>query len=160
MGRKILRKRFLLTILTVLFASEVWASDVARRVNSSAPQCADFLQKLGKKPAPLIFLGCKPAMDAQIHTLLASYKIKGSEAAQIERYLILHTRMQPLHRACCVWENRNSPEHGRGSGQLNSHTEFNYRISMGTNENLINDRKDWAKIDWFYVSVELALESP
>ncbi|MDP1979512.1 DUF4952 domain-containing protein [Undibacterium sp.] len=153
-------KRFLLSILTVLFASEVWASDVAPRVNSSTPQCADFLQKLGKKPAALIFLGCKPAMDAQIHTLLASYKTKGSEAAQIERYLILHTRMQPLHRVCCIWENRNSPAHGKGSGQLVSQTEFNYRISMGTTENLISQRKDWAKIDWFYVSVELALESP
>lgn len=160
MGRKILYKRFLLTVLTLLCASQVWATEVAPRVSSSAPQCSDFLQKLGRKPAALIFLGCKPTMDAQIHTLLASYKTKGSEAARIELYLIQHTRMQPLHRFCCIWENRNSPEHGSGSGQLGSHTEFNYRISMGTNENLISQRKDSAKIDWFYVRVELALESP
>lgn len=31
---------------------------------------------------------------------------------------------------------------------------------MGTTENLIRHRKDWAKIDWFYVNVELALELP
>ncbi|MFZ6745875.1 DUF4952 domain-containing protein [Undibacterium sp. JH2W] len=156
---KILYKRFLLTALTTLVTSSIQAGELASHVSSNAPECADFLQKLGKKPGALIFIECKPAMDAQIHTLLASYKVRGSEAAQIERYLIRQTRMSPLQRVCCIWENRHRPLHS-GKGQLNSDTEFNYSISMGTGENLIRQRQEWSKIDWFYVNVKLPLESP
>ncbi|MFZ6875545.1 DUF4952 domain-containing protein [Undibacterium sp. Di27W] len=139
--------------------SSIQATELVPGASSNAPECADFLQKLGKKPDALVFIECKPAMDAQIHTLLASYKVRGSEAAQIERYLIRHTRMSALQRVCCIWENRHRPLHS-GKGQLNSGTEFNYSIVMGTGETLIAQRKDWGKIDWFYVNVELPLESP
>ncbi|MFZ6723123.1 DUF4952 domain-containing protein [Undibacterium sp. Ji49W] len=122
-------------------------------VSGDDPVCADFLQQIAKKPASLEFMSCEPTMQAQIHVLRVSYRVAGSKAAKVEAYLVRQAHMGRMKRFCCIWETH-------PSGHFASGHEFDYDISMASEETLVSRRADWPKIKWFYVIVELPLESP
>ncbi|MFZ6758225.1 DUF4952 domain-containing protein [Undibacterium sp. Ji50W] len=124
-----------------------------------APVCVDFLQQIAKKPASLEFMSCEATMLAQIHVLRVRYRVAGPAAARVEDYFVTQAHMGRMKRACCLWETLPSRQHP-GSGRFASGHEFDYSISMASEETLVSRRADWPKIKWFYVMVELPLESP
>ncbi|MCL8312229.1 DUF4952 domain-containing protein [Leptospira interrogans] len=124
---------------------------------SVKPSCGDFLERIHKKPKHLEFIECKKEKDAQISVLQARYQVKGTFASSVEKYLIHAFGMQPLRHICCIWEtvpNEEGSRYGSFKGG-----EFHYSIDMGA-DGAFGERKDWSKIDWFYVTVELPLNTP
>ena len=117
------------------------------------------LQQLSRKPLHLEFVECKPSHTAQLRALSAIYRVKGSDAASVERYLMRHTRMPALRFACCGWEPYSRRNPLVVAGYLPSRYGFNFEISMGS-ETLVTRRAEWNQIPWFYVEVLLPLESP
>lgn len=115
-------------------------------------QCGDFLAEFSKKPKHIIFLDCQETNDAQIKVLKASYKVSGKDAAETEAYLQRYFQMPKLSFVCCGWET------GRDQGKYKNDQGFDYQIYMFSEETLINDRNDWGKIPFFYISVILPLE--
>jgi hypothetical protein len=126
---------------------------------SAKPRCENFLKLLSKQPKNLSFLECKNGHSAQIKVLRATYRVTGIHAASVENYFAKQTRMQRLKFVCCIWETV-PDKAGNRYGYLKSQFEFDYEIDMGSGETLYNKRTDWNKIPWFYVTVELPLESP
>jgi hypothetical protein len=143
-------------LITMVLAAALWL--LLPCAAHAEPDCADFLQSAGRKPAHAEFVDCQPGQVGQVRTLVATYRVSGTRAAAVESYLHRHTKMARLKRTCCTWEPdaRRRPRYG----SLPSRTEFPYEISMGTEENLVSRRADWKQIPWFYVSVTLPLESP
>ncbi|MCL2760415.1 MAG: DUF4952 domain-containing protein [Desulfuromonadales bacterium] len=126
-------------------------------------ECGDFLAMINKKPVALEFLGCKKDKDAQLSVLRATYRVTGAKAGEVEAWLRKESGMAPLVFNCCGWEPKMA-----GYGYLpnqqwpNSHdpTLTNYQISMASGETLYSEREEWPLINWFYVDVELFLETP
>jgi Domian of unknown function (DUF4952) len=126
---------------------------------SSKPQCGNFLKLLSKQPKDLVFLECKNGYSAQIKVLRARYRVSGVYAASVENYFVQHTGMQKLVFLCCGWETVPN-QAGNRYGYLKSQFEFDYEIDMGSGETVYNQRTAWNKIPWFYLTVQLPLESP
>jgi hypothetical protein len=122
----------------------------------AAPACNDFLLALSKKPANLEFVKCEPGSRFQLRALVATYRVKGNHASEIEAYLVRHSGMAKLRFYCCGWEpnTRQSPPEGK----LNIGLKQQYDVSMESEETLISERSRWSGIQWFYVSVTLLLE--
>ncbi|EJO68032.1 DUF4952 domain-containing protein [Leptospira kirschneri] len=155
---KIQRKQPIVFLLVLFSAILVSAEIVAH------PPCGDFLKLHNKKPKYLEFIQCKKTQNAQIPTLQAAYRVKGKYASEVEKYLINMFGMQPLKFVCCIWESVPNQKGERYGHYKNLHykndSESYYTVSMGTENTLHSEREDWYKIDWFYVTVELLLESP
>jgi hypothetical protein len=126
---------------------------------SAKPQCGNFLKLLSRQPQNLSFLECKNGHSAQIRVLRATYRVAGIHAASVEDYLVKQTRMQRLKFVCCIWETV-PDKAGNRYGRLKSQFEFDFEIDMNSGETVYSKRTDWNKIPWFYVTVELPLESP
>lgn len=126
---------------------------------SAKPQCENFLKAFAKQPKHLLFLECKSGHSAQIKVLRARYRVAGVHAASVENDLVKQTKMQRLKFVCCIWETV-PDKAGNRYGHLKSQFEFDFEIDMGSGETVYNKRTDWNRIPWFYVSVELPLESP
>ncbi len=151
---KIQRKQPI-AFLLVLFCSILVSAEIVAH-----PPCGDFLKLHNKKPKYLEFIQCEKTQNAQIPTLQATYRVKGKYASGVEKYLIDMFGMQPLQKICCIWETMPNLE-GKRYGSLKSGWKFYYSIDMGAeNQPDVEKREDWSKIDWFYVTVELPLESP
>jgi Domian of unknown function (DUF4952) len=131
----------------------------AAAARAAAPACDDFLQRAGRKPAHLQFVGCMAGKSAQIAVLEAKYRVEGRHAAAVERYFMRYTAMQPLRFVCCGWEALPNRQGARW-GRLRGHTEFDLEIAMMSGETLKHSRRDWPLIDRFEVTVRLPLESP
>ncbi|MDL2284342.1 DUF4952 domain-containing protein [Oxalobacter sp. OttesenSCG-928-P03] len=137
---------------------------------SAEPACGDFLAMAGKKPAMLQYLGCSPGKSAQLHVLRARYRVAGRDAHAVEAFLVKETGMLPLSRVCCIWETL--PKEGKryghiphnqwpeGSSEAQDPMLANYKVDMGSGENLVSQRERWEAIDWFYVTVDLFLDAP
>ncbi len=126
---------------------------------NTKPTCENFLKLVSKQPKNLSFLGCKNGHSAQIRVLRATYRVAGKHAASVEDYVVKQTRMQRLKFVCCIWETV-PDKAGNRYGHLKSQFEFDFEIDMGSSETVYNKRTAWNKIPWFYVTVELPLESP
>lgn len=133
-----------------------------------SPVCGDFLALAGKNPASLEFLECKPAHEAQLRVLVAKYRVRGRDAAEMERHFRRTTGMGPLSFNCCFWEP--VPRKGVRYGQL-AHTRAkegtsewlgltHYEIAMISEETLHSSRDEWLLIPWFYVTVTRFLDEP
>ena len=138
-------------IATAMAAAALWPSSAL-----ASPACGDFLSTLAKTPPRLEFVGCKPDKQSQLRVLVATYRVKGENAARVESYFNRHARMPRLRFYCCGWEVnvRSSPQYGT----LTGHQNAEYEVSMKSEETLISVRKNWGRIQWFYVSVTLLLE--
>ncbi|WP_081100500.1 DUF4952 domain-containing protein [Leptospira noguchii] len=144
-------KRFVLLFIFLFLANTV----------SAHPPCGDFLKLHRKKPKYLEFIQCKKTQNAQIPVLQAKYRVRGKYASEVEKYLIDMFGMQPLQHICCIWEPMLNSE-GERYGSLKSGWKgLYYVIDMGAdNEPGVDRRADWSKIKYFFVTVELLLESP
>ena len=149
-----LRRRSLTGIAALglaLLAPAVWGQP--------ATPCGDFLAAQQRKPPGLEWVGCTEGHDHQLRALIATYRVPGTQAAAVERYLVRHTGMAPLRFVCCGWEPR--VRHGQpGQGQLPGRAGIAMRVDMHSGETLITRRSGWPQIPWFEVRVTLPLELP
>lgn len=144
----------------VVLAGSAWLLlGLVPSFGSTKPQCGNFLKFLSKQPKHLVFLECKNEHDAQVKVLRARYRVSGVHAASVERYFVQQTGMQKLVFLCCGWETVPN-QAGNRYGYLKSQFEFDYEIDMGSGETVYSRRTDWNKIPWFYLTVQLPLESP
>jgi Domian of unknown function (DUF4952) len=142
---------------TAAIAATLAAASLGSGVVRAAPTCGDFLGKLTKKPTTIEYVSCEPGSKGQLKALVATYRVKGQHASQVESYLIRETGMAKLRFYCCGWEpntRRGSPE-----GSLNLSQEQQYEVSMLSEETLVSTRRQWSRIQWFYVSVTLLAEN-
>lgn len=141
--------RFILALLGALSFSSPASASAA---------CGDFLQEIARKPPGLEFVECVKGDNTQLRSLVARYRVPGSQAGEVERYLIRHARMAGLRRYCCVWEPsvREKPRYGSFPSPSGSH----YEVSMESGETTIRHRAKWREIPWFHVLVTLYLDEP
>ncbi|WP_050558724.1 DUF4952 domain-containing protein [Leptospira santarosai] len=124
------------------------------------PPCGDFLKQHGKKPKHLEFVKCIKE-QGQISTLVATYRVKGKYASEVEKYCIDTFGMQPLQEICCIWEPMPNSKGERYGSLKSGWNGFYYTIYMGADSSVsAHGRKGWPEIDWFIVTVELPLEHP
>lgn len=115
-------------------------------------QCGDLLDSLHKKPAHVEYLGCKERPDLQGQPFEAKYRVKGSDAAEAEAYLLKAFRIKKLARTCCVWESVNNSYHDARKRP--------FTITMSTEETTVDKREQWGKVDYFYIVVDLYRDEP
>ncbi|EMO83885.1 DUF4952 domain-containing protein [Leptospira santarosai] len=125
------------------------------------PPCGDFLKQHGKKPKHLEFVKCIKEQDRQIPTLVATYRVKGKYASEVEKYCIDTFGMQPLQEIFCIWEPMPNSKGERYGSLESGWNGFYYTIDMGADSSVsAHGRKGWPEIEWFIVTVELPLERP
>nr|WP_254865687.1 DUF4952 domain-containing protein [Leptospira santarosai] len=91
---------------------------------------------------------------------MATYRVKGKYASEVEKYCIDTFGMQPLQEICCYWGPMIDSK-GQYEGFLKSGWNgFYYTIDMGAESSGSDKREDWSEIDWFTVTVELSLRDP
>ncbi len=117
----------------------------------------DVLPLLIEVPSQLKFEDSKVGSD-QI-AFEVKYKVSGKNAHLIEDLLHNKYGMSKLRFVCCGWE-------AHPDGQIEIQDKFNSRfkklytynyisISMYSKETLIQKRKNWHKIPYFYVIVKV-----
>ncbi len=146
-----------MVLTTAFICTSVLASLGSELTN---PVCEDFFAKLEDKLKELEFSGCKQYNQSYLEVLEARYKVTGKDAATVERFLQEKFQMSELQFLCCGWEpviriqNDNFP----GYGNFRDSRGYNYRVTMFSQETLIDERQDWYKIPFFYVDITLYLE--
>nr|WP_080618393.1 DUF4952 domain-containing protein [Leptospira santarosai] len=92
---------------------------------------------------------------------MATYRVKGKYASEVEKYCIDTFGMQPLRNICCIWEPMPNSKGERYGSLKSGWNGFYYTIYMGADSSVsAHGRKGWPEIDWFIVTVELPLEHP
>lgn len=115
---------------------------------SASPECADFLRAMAEPPPSLEFLRCESAPASQGAPLTASYRVKGRDAHEVERYLQREMGLEhDLRFVCCGWETQGFISY------RDKASDRRYQIGMGSEETPYNQRQDWDKIGYFYVTV-------
>jgi hypothetical protein len=125
---------------------------IAACANRADGSCAELLAALEKKPENLEFLECKERSDLQGAPSQARYRVAGAKAADVESYLAKELTLKTLRRTCCLWESVENSFRDK-SGKL-------YVLTMSSEETTIDTREEWAKIPYFFVTVNLYREDP
>jgi uncharacterized protein DUF4952 len=125
---------------------------VAACANRADGSCSDLLAAIDKKPAALEFVECKERPDLQGAPQQASYRVSGAHAADVERDLAKDLAVKTLHRTCCVWESVENSFRDK-NGRL-------FVIAMATEDTKIDQREEWGKIPYFFVTVNLYRDDP
>jgi hypothetical protein len=123
---------------------------VAQSQIKNAPVCGDFLARIQKKPAHVVFDKCTSEPARQGKPLRALYHVRGLYAVRVEAALIKSTGLNKLKRSCCQWD---SP-----TVQFKSAKGQEYSISMVSPETTIAKRTQWRKIPKFEIAVDLMTE--
>ncbi|QZI71193.1 DUF4952 domain-containing protein [Pseudomonas protegens] len=115
---------------------------------TAATECGDFLRAMSDPPKSLEFFHCESQPEDQGAPLTARYRVKGQDAHQVERYLQRELGLQEgLKFVCCGWETKGFISY------RDEKTGRHYQIGMGSEETPYNQRRDWHKIGYFYVTV-------
>lgn len=115
---------------------------------AAATECGDFLRAMTDPPKSLEFFQCESQPEDQGAPLTARYRVKGQDAHQVERYLQRELGLQEgLKFVCCGWETKGFISY------RDKKTGRHYQIGMGSEETPYNQRRDWPKIGYFYVTV-------
>jgi hypothetical protein len=149
---------FLLIWFALPSAAVVKQADEQKR--REAKPCTDFLAEIGRSHPRLEYVKCESSNDAQLRVLRSTYRVAGVNAAEIEKHLIKTSRMGSLGFACCGWEvvpkgKQPSPRYGeyrKGSDR--------FRVSMTSNETVVNKRSRWSEIPFFEVDVTFYVDEP
>ncbi|MEN5091083.1 DUF4952 domain-containing protein [Pseudomonas protegens] len=117
-------------------------------VAAAATACGDFLRAMSDPPKSLEFFQCESQPQDQGAPLTARYRVKGQDAHEVERYLQRELGLQEgLRFVCCGWETKGFMSY------RDKRTGRNYQVGMGSEETPYNQRRDWHKIGYFYVTV-------
>ncbi|UVL60975.1 DUF4952 domain-containing protein [Pseudomonas sp. B21-032] len=119
----------------------------------AAPKCEDFLGTLGAYPKGIQYQGCHQDIEGQTAPLIATYKVRGAEAAVAEAHLQQTYGMGRLQFFCCMWD---SLRHFH----RDPHSGINYQVLMASEETLANQRSQWAQIEFFYITVSVDTLEP
>ncbi|NBF05374.1 DUF4952 domain-containing protein [Pseudomonas sp. Fl5BN2] len=120
---------------------------------SASPECADFLRAMADPPKSLEFFRCESEPKHQGAPLTASYRVKGKDAHEVERYLQQEMGLEgELKFVCCGWETAGFISY------RDKATGRQYQFGMGSEETPYNQRLEWDKIGYFYVTVVLYTE--
>ena len=103
------------------------------------------------KPSQAVFEKSEPG-KGQVQCT-ATYKVKGSDANAVERFLIKHYKMDRLKFACCGWESSRLGSFQKGAIDLGITMYANAERTDSTGKMYIE--KDRNKIDYFYIVVTL-----
>ncbi|MCY7260464.1 DUF4952 domain-containing protein [Pseudomonas protegens] len=115
---------------------------------AAATECGDFLRAMTDPPKSLEFFHCESQPEDQGAPLTARYRVKGQDAHQVERYLQRELGLQEgLKFVCCGWETKGFISY------RDKKTGRHSQIGMGSEETPYNQRRDWHKIGYFYVTV-------
>ncbi|MEA5466495.1 DUF4952 domain-containing protein [Leptothoe sp. PORK10 BA2] len=128
--------------------------------NTAKEVCEDFLEKWEAKPAELEFTHCKRVENPQFDRLESSYVVAGADAASVEQFLQREFNLAPLRFVCCVWESTTGDANRPSHASYTDEEGYYFHISMGSEETLLRDRKDWPNISQFHVRVTKHLGSP
>ncbi|MBC7500178.1 MAG: DUF4952 domain-containing protein [Herminiimonas sp.] len=122
--------------------------------------CDNFLKLLKKQPHHLEFVKCEKINEAQTEKLIATYRVLGAHAPEIEKFFMRTANMPELRFVCCAWEPW--PSHLKLSrrGYFRNRFSYDYEVTMFTEETLIETRSKWREIFYFFVTVALPLEAP
>lgn len=119
----------------------------------AAPQCQDFLGALGTYPKSIEYLGCHQEPELQTAPLIATYRVKGAEAAAAEAHLQQTYGMGHLQFFCCMWDSLRRFHRDRQSG-------IGYEFLMTSEETPVNQRPQWPQITFFYITVSVNTLEP
>ncbi len=138
---------------------------VPPRAQAASP-CGDVLAESGLRLPGLEFLFCRREGTDEAASLVARYRVRGAQAAQVEAALRGHCGMAALQRTAGIW--RLPPDgEGRLPGAIfgpeaaprPAASPAVARISMGEVPRpgvFAAAREDWGRLDWFSVRVELS----
>ncbi|MCU1719540.1 DUF4952 domain-containing protein [Pseudomonas sp. 5P_3.1_Bac2] len=140
-----MRKALHLICLTALIA----LSGCAR----SEPTCGDLLARIGHKPAAIEYQSCEIEKDKQGTPSTALYRVKGSHAAEVEKYLSTQFNMPALKRSCCRWDAPNG-------SYADEKTGYSYTITMLSDDTSVSERENWPQIPYFHILVSSYSEFP
>ena len=117
----------------------------------------DLLIYLIKKPEQLKFVNSK--IGSRQVVLEANYRVSGADAHLIEDILRKEYGMSELKFVCCGWESYPGGKQeitDKFNDKYGKQYDYNHiPVSMYSQETLIQDRKEWHKIPYFYVVVEV-----
>ena len=114
-------------------------------------QCGDLLALYAVKPSQAVFEKSEPG-EGQVQCK-ATYKVKGSDANAVERFLIKHYKKGSLKFACCGWESSKPGGFQKRAIDLGVTMFANAERTDSTGKIYIE--KDRNKIDYFYIVVTL-----
>lgn len=127
--------------------------------SNAQSRCENFLKLLKRQPAHLEYVKCEKVTEAQVEKLVATYRVSGAFAPDVERFLMRNASMPALRFVCCAWESW--PSHLKLSrrGYFKNPNSYDYEVTMFTEETLIDSRQKWREIYYFWVTVALPLEA-
>jgi Domian of unknown function (DUF4952) len=128
--------------------------------NRAMEVCEDFLGRWGTKPVELAFTQCKRIENPQFDRLESSYVVAGADAAKVEKLLQQKFNLAPLRFVCCGWESTSGDANRPSHGSYRDREGYYFQISMGSDETVLRDRKNWPNIPQFHVRVTKYLGSP
>lgn len=114
--------------------------------------CGDLLREADIRPDGLEFLFCRKEGRGGQARFTARYRVRGSEAARVERLLHERCGMGMLVRSLGIWSVPDGAEGRLPDGAA--------RVSMGEvpqSGAFAADRTAWAHIAWFAVRVDIPL---
>lgn len=129
-----------MAVLVIAAAAYLPAADV---------NCADFLAQLQKKPAHLEFVECKYQESSAGDSWIATYRVSGLYAVQVEDFLVNNFQLKKLVKSCCQWDGPTS-FYRKGDDLFN----ISMRSDEDTSTIVTATRADWHKLPFFYVTVK------
>lgn len=156
-------RALLSALLMLALCSSPQAEEIQAQTNtavaSSKITCADFLEKLNKKPKNLEYIGCEKTSHTQLSALESRYRVRGVNAKEVEAFFVKTAHMPKLVRNCCLWESVSRDPKQPQDGVYRTGGDFldSYWIEMSSGETLV---RDWKDIPYFYVTVRIYLELP
>ncbi|MDH1264970.1 DUF4952 domain-containing protein [Pseudomonas sp. GD03944] len=115
---------------------------------TASPRCHDMLQAISTPPAFIQYERCEVQAQNQGVPVVAIYRIDGADAAAAEDFLRERFGLaSSFVRSCCMWELPAAIPY-----QENAAAPY-YTIRMYSEETVVSTRKDWPKIQNFYLTV-------
>ena len=117
--------------------------------------CSDFLADWELKPDTLRFETCKTVRRLPGRGIVATYRLRGADAAAMETFLRDRFGMAPLRFECCGWVPRRERNGDRypGAGTF-THNGAQFDITLQSMETVVTERAQWSTIPTFHVRVE------
>jgi hypothetical protein len=141
--------QFLKRIPVVLLFTLAWQLPTIELADAPI-LCDNFLEKWGKYPPKLKFVGCSYEKNIQSDRSIARYTVKGTDAKTIESFLHQNFQMARLKRVCCLWEPKALPGSDLRYGAYRDRAGYYYEVVMGSGE---TSEHNWERIPEFHVQV-------
>jgi len=142
LGRWSSRSRVLSRVLVLCVVA--LAASSCRRAPATA--CSDVWKSDDFQSAHVEVVGCSTRSDLQGAPFVSRYRVAGRYASDAEQSLIKDFSIKPLQRTCCLWESTDNAQRDANGKSLS--------ITMASEETTVTDRREWAKIPYFYIEIK------